>query len=133
MKKTVIATTTAMFLSGALAHAGYLCQSVPQGATMTVDTQVSFPNRTGTDTEISLQEGPKKTHYFGKLQSEGGFMLGKEVVYIYPSYSTNTLTIVSKSKICGRGSCDSENEKIIKAVLKIENSETEFYCNETKN
>lgn len=132
MKKTMIVTTTAMFLSGTLAHAGYQCQSVPQGATLTVQMQKS-PNRVGTDTEIFLQEGSKKTYYFGNLHSEGGFMLGKEVIYIYPHYNNNTLTIVSKTKSCGRGFCDPENDKIIKAVLKIANSETSFYCNETKN
>lgn len=132
MKKTIIATTTVMFLSGALAHAGYVCQSVPQGTTLTVQEQKS-PNRVGTDTEILLQEGSKKTYYFGNLHSEGGSMLGKEVIYIYPHYNNNTLTVVSKPKSCGRGFCDPENDKIIKAVLKIANSEIAFYCNETKN
>ena len=132
MKKTLIAAAAAIFLTGTLAHAGYQCQSVPEGATLTVQEQKS-PNRIGTDTEIFLQEGAKKTYYFGKIQSEVGGMLGKEVVYIYPHYNEDTLTIVSKPKSCGRGFCDPENDKIIKAVLKVGCSETSFYCNENKN
>lgn len=132
MKKTTIATAAVVLLSGALAHAAYQCQSVPQGATLTVLEQKQ-PTRLGTDTQILLQVGSKKTYYFGHLQTEGGPMLGKEVVYIYPHYKSNTLTIVSRPKSCGRGFCDPENDKIIKAVLKIAYSESTFYCNETKN
>lgn len=129
MKKTFIATATVIFLSGTLAHAGYLCQSVPHGATLKVQKQST---RLG-DTVLLLQHGSEESYYHGKLQSEGGPMLGKEVIHIYPYNSGDTLTIVSKPKSCGRGFCDPDNDKIIKAILQIGYSETTFYCNETQN
>lgn len=130
MKKAFAITTSAILLSGTLAHADYQCQSLPQGSTLSVKVQ-QYPNRVGTDTEVLLQDGPKKTVYYGALESEDGSLLGKKVVQIYPYYKGDTLTIVSKPKNCGRGICDPQNDKIIKAVLKIGNTETSFYCNET--
>lgn len=129
MKKVFITAT--VFLSGTLAHAGYLCQSVPPGSTLTV--QEAPPNELGTDTQILLQEGSKITYYFGSLQSEGGDMLGKEVISINSYYKGGALTIISKPKHCGRGFCDPENDKIIKAILNIGISESSFSCNETPN
>jgi len=132
MKKVLLMTTATLTLSGALAHAGYLCQSVPQGATLKVHVQ-DWPTRAGVDTNLELQEGSKKSFYYGALKSEGGSMYGKKVVELYPFYKGDTLTIVSKPKNCGRGFCDPANDKVISAKLKIGNSETVFYCNETQD
>lgn len=132
MKKVWIAATATLLLSGALAHAGYSCQSVPQGATLKVSVQ-KWATRTGVDTHLELQEGSQKTDYHGALQSEDGSMYGKKVVELFPYYKGDTLTIVSKPKNCWRGSCDPGNDKIISAKLKVGNSEIVFYCHETQN
>ncbi|MBK7961295.1 MAG: hypothetical protein IPK04_08865 [Bdellovibrionales bacterium] len=132
MKNVFTAAISTLLLSGTLAHAGYFCESVPQGAVLMVQEQKD-PNPTNTDTEIILQDGPKKINYLGNLQSEGGLFLRKEVIQIYPSETGDTLTIASKPKICGRGSCEIGNDKRFSAILKVENSETFFNCNETPN
>lgn len=54
MKSVFVIATATIFLTGALAHADYQCQSVPQGSTLSVKVQ-QYPNRVGTDTEILLQ------------------------------------------------------------------------------
>ena len=130
MKNVLIATTTTILLSGAFAQANYACKSFPEGSTLTV---TQFASRMDYDTRIVLEDGPSKAYFFGKLDTEGGPLLNKEVIHLFPLDKGQTLTVISKPQSCGRGSCDLGNNKIIKAVLKLETSESNFYCEETLN
>ena len=128
MKKVYITIST-MILIGYHVHAGYLCDSDPIGIKLTVQKNQFM--RTGTDTSLILQSETESTFYYGKLQSFGGPMFGKEVVQIYPFTSGDQVTIVSKPKFCGRGFCDPLSDKLYQAVLKLNQSETFFNCHET--
>lgn len=129
--KTIITTIASVFFTGALAQADYQCYTIPAGVTLTtVNHQFT---RISTDTASIIQNGQQKLFYDGKLQTDGGPMLGKEAIQIYPFEKGNTLTIVSKPKFCGRGFCDPMNNKLIQAIFKIDNSETSFFCDKVNN
>ncbi len=81
------------------------------------------------DTSIATASATGKTQFLGTIHSEGGGLLTKKVVEIYP-FQGDTLTIVSRPKICGRGSCDYDAKPVITANLKVGDSQTYFSCNE---
>lgn len=128
--KTAIKTTIAtVLLSGSFAQAGYVCQSFMPKANLKVQKK-NYPNRLGADIEILLQAGSNSKYYYGKHESDEGYLLNQQIISIYSQNPTDQLVIVTKAKNCGRGLCD-PNDKMINAVLKIENTEIKFNCSET--
>lgn len=112
---------------GSVAHADYQCTDFNNEVRMTVNENHIM--HLG-DTSISLVSATEKSQRFGTIHSEGGVLLKKKVVELYP-FRGDQLTIVSKPKSCGRGSCDYDGKPIIRANLKIGETHTYFSCNET--
>lgn len=129
MKKatlTTLAFVSLMFATG-VAHANYECSSSINGPTLTVNEK--HITHLG-NASIVVTSGAEQTQYFGTIHSDGGMLLGKKVIELYP-FQGDTLTIVSKPKSCGRGSCDFNADPVITANLKIGETSTYFFCDET--
>lgn len=105
-------------------YADYQCTDFNNKVSMTV--KENHITHLG-DTSVSLVSNGETTQLFGTIHSEGGALLKKKVVELYP-FQKDLLTIVSKPKYCGRGSCDSDAKSIITANLKIGETQTYFLC-----
>ncbi len=128
MKKVILTMLTSVLFVGGAAHADYQCTDLNNEISMTVSQNHTC--HLG-DTFVLLVSGTKQTetHLFGTIHSEGGVLLQKKVVNFFNSQ--DTLTIVSRPKICGRGACDPNASPVITANLKIGDTETYFSCDET--
>lgn len=126
MKKVKIAVLIGSSLLGGVAYADYQCVDYSNEISMPVNEH--HITHLG-NTSILLASDQGKTYYFGNIQTDDGLLLKKKVVELYP-YQGDTLTIVSKPKSCGRGSCDFEANPIITAKLKIGEIQTNFSCDE---
>lgn len=115
--------------AGGVAHADYQCADYSNETSMTVNE--NHITHLG-ETSISLVSATQKTQLFGTIHSEGGVLLQKKLVDLYP-FQGDTLTIVSKPKSCGRGSCDYNAQPIITANLKIGETQTYFSCQSLGN
>jgi len=109
---------------GSLAHADYECADFEQKVSITVNED--HITHLG-NASVTLVSASENTQFFGTIHSEGGVLLQKKVVEFYP-YQGDLLTIVSKPKACGRGSCDYDAKPSISAMLKIGESLTYFSC-----
>lgn len=126
MKKLILTTLTAIGLAGAIARADYQCADYNEEVSMRVN--LKHITHFG-DASIALVSATQKTQLFGKIQSDGGALLGKKTIEIYP-FQGDTLTLVTKPKSCGRGSCDFNAPPIITASLKIGEAQKYFSCDE---
>lgn len=126
MKKLNLMTLAATLLVSGLAHADYQCTDDGNEISMTVnENQIT---RLG-NTSVSLVSATEKTQFFGTIHSEGGLLLKKKVVELYP-FQGDTLTIVSRPRSCGRGSCDYDAKPVTTANLKVGKTQTHFSCDE---
>ncbi len=123
MKKINLMALLAVCM-GSVAHADYQCTDFNNEVSMTVNE--NHITHLG-NTSVLLVSATETTQLFGTIHSEGGVLLQKKVVELYP-YQGDTLTIVSKPKSCGRGSCDWNTKPIITANLKIGETQTYFSC-----
>ena len=106
--------------------ADYKCTDDAQELVMTVDENdiTHFG-----DTTISITSPIENKQFFGSVQSDEGTLFKKKTFNLY-SMPGDTLTITSKPKFCGRGSCEISSDPIIRAVLKIGEVQTFFFCDE---
>ncbi len=129
MKKGNLTALTFMglVLATGVAHANYECKSGDNASTLTVNEHhiTQFGNAS-----IVFKSGTEQTEFYGTIKSLGGMLLEKKIIELHP-FQGDTLTIVSKPMLCGRGSCDFKADSIITANLKIGETSTFFYCNET--
>lgn len=126
MKKLNLTMLAGMLLASGMAHADYQCTDYGNEISMAVNE--NHITHLG-DTSVSLVSATEKTQFFGTIHSEGGVLLKKKVVELYP-FQGDSLTIVSKPKSCGRGSCDYDAKPVITANLKVGETQTYFSCNE---
>lgn len=81
MKKLNLMTLAATLLVSGLAQADYQCTDDGNEISMTVnENQIT---RLG-NTSVSLVSATEKTQFFGTIHSEGGLLLKKKVVELYP-------------------------------------------------
>ncbi len=126
MKKLKLTLWAAILVASGLAEADYQCVDFAKEITMQV--KENHVTHLG-DTSIFLVSSLEKTQFFGTIHSEGGVLLKKKVVEIYP-FQGDKLTIVSKPKFCGRGSCNDNEKLVVSANLKVGETQTYFSCNE---
>lgn len=124
MKNLNLALLAALLLTGAVAQADYECTT--SELSLTVDE--NHGTRIG-NTALTLVSATEKTLLYGLIHEEGGVMLKKKVIDIYP-HQGDTLTITSFPKSCGRGSCDVDADPVIMANLKIGETQTTFICDD---
>ena len=127
MKKLTLTILTGVLLAGGAAKADYQCTDYNNEVSMSI--KENHITHLG-NTSIQLVSASKKSQLFGTIHSEGGVLLKKKVIDIFP-FKGDTLTIVSKPKSCGRGSCDFNASPVFTAKLKIGEALTFFSCNET--
>lgn len=126
MKKLILAILTAAVSLGITAHASYQCVDYNNQLRMRINE--NHVTRIG-NTSIHLVSATTNTRYYGIIHSEAGLLMSKKIMQIFP-FQGNTLTIVSKPKNCGRGSCDFNASQDTIAQLKIGETQTNFQCNE---
>ncbi len=110
--------------AGCTAQADYKCTDFKNDVSLTVNenhfTQYG-------DTSITLVSEAQTTKLFGTVHSESGLLLNKKVVNLYP-FQGDQLTIVSRPRFCGRGSCEPDAQPLLTASLKIGETQTDFTC-----
>jgi hypothetical protein len=124
MKKVFLTAVLGVLVFSNVAKADHQCTGYSNEKKLFVDENniTDFG-----DTSILLVEGEKQTQLFGIKKVDFGLLLSKTTFAIYP-FSGDTLTIVSKPKSCGRGSCDYNADPIVSASLKIGDTTSYFYC-----
>ena len=127
-----IVTLTTLIFSGLLsltatAQAHYECQTYPEGSSLTVNEN---PQSHLGSTSVTVSAGGKKDEYVGVTHLDSGSLFSQTVIDLYP-FQGDTLTIISKPKSCGRGSCDPAGGNLISAKLKMGETSAYFDCHET--
>ena len=127
MKKKFLIALSAISLVSVVAQADYQCTDFNNDVSMAINeghiTQFG-------DTSVLLESSEEKKFLFGTMHSEGAILLKKKVVELHP-FQGDTLTILSKPKSCGRGSCDPGATQVITAQLKTGENQSRFLCHET--
>lgn len=116
--------TLAFCLTG-MANADYSC--ISHDGKIKIETKNYEMTRLGDTSVIVESEDETVTYYGNKSVFVGNFMTKQVVGFIDHS---GFLTIVTKPKFCGRGSCDYNSGPIITGKLALNNSEIYFSCHE---
>lgn len=123
MMKAASATLLGVFLASGAAHADYHCLNKD----MSLDVKENHMTRLS-NASVTLINGEQTKTFYGSIEAVDDFLLQKKVIDFYPYQGEEMLTLVTRPKFCGRGSCDDGGGTVTNADLKLGEEHIYFSC-----